>query len=394
MKKKTKILFLITEDWYFLSHRLALARACRDLGWEIIVATHVDDCGAKIEQEGFRLVSLQMRRGDRALWKELPSILELARVLRREKPDILFQVGLKPVIYGGLISLFVRPPAVVNLLAGMGYIFTSAGFCIKWVRVMIVAVLKVVLHSSKVWLIVQNQNDAKSLIAGGLISSDRVEIIGGSGVDLDRFVPMPEPPGSIKVSVVSRMLKDKGIRELVLASRELKRRGKPVTIRLIGEPDPGNPSSLSEETLRLWHREGCIEWLGRRDDIPAAWAESHIAVLPSYREGMPKSLIEAAACGRPIVTTDVPGCNELVKDGVSGILVPSRDWIELASAIEKLAARPGLRADLARGARAKVEAGFDEKTVVYRTLNVFRRALNLPVGQRLGTAQKFPDRSR
>jgi glycosyltransferase involved in cell wall biosynthesis len=240
-------------------------------------------------------------------------------------------------------------------------------------------------------VIVQNQQDAKALVSSGLISSDRVDIIAGSGVDLERFAPTPEPPEPIKVTVVSRMLKDKGIQEIVLASRELKRRGKQITIRLVGAPDPDNPSSLTEETLRQWHREGCIEWLGQRDDIPAVWAESHIAVLPSYREGMPKSLLEAAACGRPIVATDVPGCNELVRDGVSGILVPPRDWIKLADAIEKLAAMPALRANLGKGARAAVEDGLDEKTVVHRTLNVFKRALDLPVRQRLDPADKFLD---
>jgi glycosyltransferase involved in cell wall biosynthesis len=390
-KGRLKIMFLITEDWYFLSHRLALARACRDLGWEVIVATYVDDRGAEIEREGFRLISLRMRRSDRAPWKELPAIFELARLMRRERPDILFQVGLKPIIYGGLISLLARPPAVVNLFAGLGYIFTSVGFRVKCARAAIVALLRVIFRCSRAWVIVQNQQDAKALVSSGLISSDRVDIIAGSGVDLERFAPTPEPPEPIKVTVVSRMLKDKGIQEIVLASRELKRRGKQITIRLVGAPDPDNPSSLTEETLRQWHREGCIEWLGQRDDIPAVWAESHIAVLPSYREGMPKSLLEAAACGRPIVATDVPGCNELVRDGVSGILVPPRDWIKLADAIEKLAAMPALRANLGKGARAAVEDGLDEKTVVHRTLNVFKRALDLPVRQRLDPADKFLD---
>ena len=174
--------------------------------------------------------------------------------------------------------------------------------------------------------------------------------------------------------MVSRMLKDKGIREVVLAARELKRRGTKVRVLLVGRPDPANPSSIGEDTLRQWHREGCVEWLGHQNDIAAVWSKAHIAVLPSYREGLPKSLLEAAACGRPIVTTDVPGCTDIVVDGVNGFLVPTESWVELADAIEVLAGSRELRERMGAAGRARVEARFNEDVVVRQTLDLYRRA--------------------
>lgn len=186
---------------------------------------------------------------------------------------------------------------------------------------------------------------------------------------------MAEPEGEIVVALVSRMLKDKGIRETVMAARELKRRGLKMQIWLVGAPDSGNPTSLSEKTLRLWHEEGCIRWLGHQSDVKAIWSKAHIAILPSYREGMPMALLEAAACGRPIVTTDVPGCNDLIEDGVSGFLVPHNDWIKLADAIEALASSAALRSRFGAAARRKVEAEFGQQEVINRTFALYRKGI-------------------
>ena len=370
-----KILFLVTEDWYFISHRLVLARACRDLGWEVTVATYVQDHGLAIEREGFRVIPIRMRRRDRAPWKEIRSLLELVLLLKRERPHILHQVGLKPVIYGSIAAILVRPCVVVNALAGLGYIFTSGRLQIRLARTIIKAVLKVVLRRPRNWLIVQNDADAESMVAGSLISQDHIAVIKGSGVNLDQFAPTPEPEDPITVTMVSRMLNDKGVREVVLAARELKRRGTPVRMWLVGAPDPANPSSLDAKALHQWHREGCVEWLEHRNDIADVWAQSHIAILPSYREGMPKSLLEAAACGKPIVTADVPGCNDLVIDGVTGFLVPAENWIRLADAVDKLTAEPELRKRMGAAARAKVELEYSETIVVRATLDLYARAL-------------------
>ena len=195
-------------------------------------------------------------------------------------------------------------------------------------------------------------------------------------MDTDHFTYTPEPEGPITVAMVSRMLKDKGVREVVLAARELRRRGTPVRTWLVGAPDPANPSSLDEAILHQWHREGCVKWLGHRNDIADVWAQSHIAILPSYREGMPKSLLEAAACGRPIVTADIPGCNDLVTHNVDGILVPAENWMGLADAVGKLAAEPELRKRMGAAARAKVEIEYSETVIVRETLELYGRALS------------------
>ena len=296
-----KVMFLIAEDWYFLSHRQPLAQACRDLGWEVVIATRVHRHGETIRGMGFSLIPIQMDRRSRNPFKELRTIFELVRILAQERPNIVHQVGLKPVIYGSIAAMFCPPDVVVNALAGMGYVFTGSHYPhLRMVRAVIRTMLYVCMRPTNRRLLAQNDEDAAAFMVGGKIDPDRVTVIRGSGVNVDHYVPVPEPEGEVVVAVVSRMLKDKGIREVVLAARELKRRGIKVRVFLVGRPDSGNPSSISEDTLRQWHREGCVEWLGHQDNIAAVWSKAHIAVLPSYREGLPKSLLEAAACGRPL----------------------------------------------------------------------------------------------
>lgn len=370
-----KIIFVVTEDWYFLSHRGDLGRACRDMGWDVVVATRVQADGDRIRDEGFRVIPLRLLRRDRAPWREIPSFFELVMILLRERPDILHLVGLKPVIYGSLAAILVPPGAVVNALAGLGYIFTSGRPLVVLARAFVKIVLRLCMRRPNHWLIVQNDHDASVVVESRMIESDHLAVIKGSGVDLDRFAPTPEPDGPVVVAVVCRMLKDKGVREVVLAARVLREQGNPVRIWLVGAPDPDNPTSLDEETLRQWHLEGCIEWLGHQVEIPEIWSKAHIAVLPSYREGLPKSLLEAAACGRPIVTADVPGCNDLVENNVTGFTVPPQNWVELADAIGKLAQSPELRAQMGARIRAHVVAELGVREVVRQTLEFYRKAL-------------------
>lgn len=373
--KTVKILYLVTEDWYFLSHRLAISRACRDSGWDVVVATRVGQSGAEIENEGFAVVPIRMRRRGRNIVTEWRSILELIQIFRREQPDIIHNVGLKPVIYGSIAALLTRRAPTVNTLAGMGYVFSAGHLAIRFARLAIKLALKICLRTRNHWLIVQNEVDAQVLLRGRLARKNRIVILKGSGIDTDRFTPVPEPEGPIVAAIVSRMLKDKGVREVVLAARELKRRGAAIEIWLVGDPDMENPSSLEAEVLQRWGAEGCIRWLGHQNDIASIWAKAHIALLPSYREGMPMSLLEAAACGRPIITADVPGCNELVIDGESGLLVPSNDWVGLADAIQKLADSENLRKKLGAAAREKVCGDYQQARIVENTQALYHRAL-------------------
>ncbi len=374
MNGRRKIAFFVAESWYFLSHRLPIAKACVALGWDVVVITRVQGEG-DIAIDGIRVVPIQLRRSSRNPFRELLSLLEIYRVVRREKPDILHSVGLKSVLYGATVSLLVGVPHTVSALAGMGYIFMSGRLRIRLIRKVIVMWLRRVLRRRSAWLILQNDDDVALLSKGGVAYPEQIALIRGSGVDLDHFRPSPEPPGPVIFALVSRMLADKGVRELVWAARELIRRGDPIRVWLVGAPDPDNPTSLTDRDLRAWHEEGVVEWLGPQDDIRAIWEQAHVCVLPSYREGLPKALLEAAACGRPMITTNVPGCREVVRDGVEGLLVPPNDWGGLIQAMAKLAQSPELRADMGAAARRHVEDMFSIGKTVDLTLDLYQTML-------------------
>lgn len=364
------LLFLVTEDWYFCSHRLPLARAARDAGWRVVVATRVRAHGAQIEAEGFDLRPIGLRRRGVAPWRECAAILELVRLYRRERPEICHHVAIKPVLYGTLAALLAGVPRVVNAIAGLGFVFSSDSVRARVLRWPVRMAYRMLLRPARVQVIVQNAHDARAVAALG-VARERIVTIPGSGVDTVRFAPSDEPPGPVVVAMVSRMLVDKGVVELVDAARAVRARFPDVRVRLVGPPDPDNPASLPESRLRAWVEEGVVEWCSGTDDVPAIWARSHIAVLPSYREGLPKSLIEAAACGRAIVATDVPGCSDVVVDGETGLLVPARDAAALARAIARLVEDPALRRRLGAAARARAEHLFAEGHVIAQTLALY-----------------------
>jgi len=372
---RRKIVFLVTEDWYFLSHRLCLARACRQRGWDVVIATQVTQGRAAIEAEGLRIAPITISRSGRNPFRELGTLRRIIAVYRRERPDLVHHVAAKPVIYGSIAARLAGRPAVINALAGMGYVFTSRNLSARLLRRPVLALLRACLKGPRSWLILQNRDDARMFVDRGLIAPGRLALIRGSGVDPEKFRPAPEPAGKIVVALVGRMLNDKGIREAVEAARLLKGRGLDLVLQLVGDPDPGNPTSIAPATLRQWHDEGVVEWLGHRTDIAGIWAGAHIALLPSYREGLPKALIEAAACGRPMIATDVPGCREIVRRDETGLLVPARDPEALARAIETLAAAPDLRRRMGAAARADVERLYTEARIVGETLALYDRAL-------------------
>lgn len=373
--ERKKILFLITEDWYFLSHRLCLARACRDRGWDVVVATQINDDRDTIEKEGLRIAPITIKRSGKNPIAELRTLFQIIGIYRRERPDIVHQVALKPVIYGSLAAMAAGRPIVINALAGMGHVFTAGHLAVRLMRGFVRGLFRFCLRGGKTWLILQNEDDAGTFVKEGFVAPERLSLIRGSGVDPEQFHPTPEPEGEIVAAIVSRMLKDKGIHEAVEAARILKARGTGLRLRLVGDPDPQNPSSIAPETLRQWADEGIVEWLGHRTDIDRIWAQAHIALLPSYREGLPKALIEAAACGRPIVTTDVPGCREIVKHGENGLLVPARESGPLADALETLVKSPETRRRMGDAGRAAIEKDYTEDKVVQATLDLYDRAL-------------------
>lgn len=370
-----RLLYLVTEDWYFCSHRLPVARAARDAGAEVIVATRVNAHGAAIRAEGFRLAPLRWRRGSHAPGAELAAIAEIARLYARARPDLVHHVALKPVIYGSVAATLTGVPHTVNALTGLGALFIGSSAKTRALGVLSRLALRPLLNRAGGRVILQNEDDRRLLEARGLLRHDRVSLIRGSGVDTRRFAPAPEPDGPPVAVLVARMLRDKGVGEFVVAARLLKERGVPVRMQLAGPTDPDNPAALDEASLRQWKAEGIVEWLGPVADMPALWGRSHMAVLPSYREGLPKALLEAASCGRPMVAADVPGCREIVRHGETGLLVPVRDAKDLADAIAALARDAELRRRLGARARAVAEAEFAEEIVVRETLALYRELL-------------------
>lgn len=369
---RTKLLFLVTEDWYFCSHRLPPARAAQAAGYDVVVATRVGRQGVEIQAEGFKLVPLNLRRRSRNPFRELAAIAEIVQVYRRERPDIVHHVALKPVLYGSLAALIVRGPAVVNALAGMGFLFTSRSRLATVLRAVVSRIFRVLLNARGNVLILQNPDDMAILVSDGLVEPSRVRLIRGSGVDIKRFRPSPEAAGASVVMLAARMLWDKGIGEFVAAASTLRARGVTARFVLVGDGDADNPASIPDAQLNAWRESGVVELWGRCDDMPAAFAQAHVVCLPSYREGLPKVLLEAAACSRPIVATDAPGCREIVRHGENGLLVPLRDAMSLADAIELLLGDASLRLKMGQRGRQLVESEFSDVQVALQTLAVYR----------------------
>ena len=371
---RPRIIYLVTEDWVFVSHRLPIARAARDVGYDVVVATRVADHGAAIAWEGFTLVSLPWNRRSLNPFHELSITLQLATLYRQLKPALVHHVAVKPALIGSLAAFLAGVDNVVNAITGLGYVFTSTSSRAQFLRPIVRLGFRFLLRRANSQIIVQNPDDGEVLVRECGIDAAHIRLIRGSGVDLDRFRATLEPASPpIRATLASRMIWDKGIGDLVEAARKLKDMGAPVTVILAGKPDPDNPASIPESQLKAWHDEGVVEWRGFVTDMPKLWAESHIAVLPSfYGEGVPKCLIEAAACGRPIVAADGPGLREIVRDGDNGTLVPAHDPTALAHAIARLASDTTLRTRMGAAGRRLAETGFSDKQVAAETLAVYQ----------------------
>ncbi len=373
-----RVLYLVTEDWYFCSHRLPIARAARKAGAEVLVATRVTDHGEAIEAEGFTLLPLKIERSGLNPLADLLTLWSLIRLYRHERPDLVHQVALKPVLYGSLAAWIAGVPVTVNALTGLGFLFISKGFFASLLRPAVQLAFRALFNRRNSRLILQNPDDVAMFRDRFGIRSERIETIRGSGVDTAHFQPTPEPKVTPKQPVValcvSRMLWDKGVGELVAAARLLRARGTAVRVRLVG-PSDQNPAAIDDTTLDAWRREGVVEVAGASEDVAGEYARAHIAVLPSYREGLPKSLLEAAAAGRPIVASDVPGCREICRDGETGLLVPARSVEPLAEMLAVLAGDAEMRREMGAAARQAAEREFAEAIVVEQTLALYDDAL-------------------
>ncbi|MBI4367036.1 MAG: glycosyltransferase family 4 protein, partial [Deltaproteobacteria bacterium] len=330
-----RLVYLVTEDWYFVSHRLPMARAAKRAGFEVHVATRVVDQATAIEREGFILHRLSWRRGSLDPIRLLSAVREVRGLYRRVQPTLAHHVALVPTIVGSLAALGL-PVVCLNALAGLGYAFTSRTPKAAVIRFTLERLLRWLLGRKRAAVLVQNPDDRAAMQSLG-VCSDKIALIPGSGVDVDTLTPLPESPPPIAIGFVGRLLTDKGLPTLIAAHELLVRRGRQVELLIAGGPDPANPASIPEGTIAEWRQRPGLTFLGHVDDVRTLWAKAHIAVLPSLREGLPLSLLEAAACGRPIVATNVPGCREIARQDINALLVPVQNAAALANAIEQLA---------------------------------------------------------
>jgi len=370
-----RLLYLISEDWFFCSHRLPLAVAARDAGFHVTVATRVGKDADRIRDAGLDLIPLHWSRRSTHPLRELAALREVVSVVRAARPHVVHQVAIKPVLYGSVAARLAGVPVVVNAVAGLGYVFSSSDLKARALRPLVRAAFHLLLDRRNARLILQNRDDVEHFVDERIVHRERVTLIRGSGVDPARFTVVPEPPGPPLVVLPARMLRDKGVEEFVTAARALRGQGVVARFALVGSPDPENLACIPEAQLRAWQSEGVIEYWGWRTDMTAVFQEAHVVCLPSYREGLPKALIEAAACGRPIVTTDVPGCREVVRDGDNGFLVPARDTDRLTAVLRRLILEPDLRAVMGRRGRARAEQEFSMDRVVGETLDLYARAM-------------------
>lgn len=372
-----KILFLITEDWYFCSHRLPLAVAAIKAGYEVSVATRVTNHRAVIEEAGIRVIPLQrMRRSSLNALRELAAVSELLSIFRNERPDLVHQVALKPVLYGSLVANLTGIRAKVNALGGLGFVFSSNRLFARLIRPLLLRFFRFIFNDENGRLILQNDNDFELLTTRAGVDRQRVRLIRSAGVDLEHYAATEIPNGVPVVMLASRMLWDKGVGEFVSAAKVLKEQGIDARFVLVGEPDPDNPSSVALEQLQKWSDSGVVEWWGHRDDMPEVLSQACVVCLPSYYgEGVPKVMIEAMACARSVVTTDMPGCRDVVSSGKNGLLVKPRDVDDLAFALKRLLLDRMRCRELGIAGRQIAEDEYALSRVVKETLAVYKELL-------------------
>ncbi|MHB8474357.1 MAG: glycosyltransferase family 4 protein [Gammaproteobacteria bacterium] len=382
-----KVVLYANTDWYLYNFRRSLAVALQAAGYEVLLISPVGDYGQKLRDLGLRWEAVPMDRRSLNPLREARLLAHLLRLFRREKPMLVHSFTIKCAVYGSLAARFAGVPTRINAVAGMGYVFTGDAPKARVLRPLVRGLLRMALGGRGARLILQNPDDVRLFEHADLVDRADIRLIPGSGVDCARFTQATASGASskpmLRVLLAARLLRDKGVAEYVAAAQALKAQGRTLQFLLAGTPDRGNPASISADTVRCWAAQGVIEWLGHVDDMAVLLASVDVVVLPSYREGLPKSLIEAAACGLPLVTTDVPGCREVVTDGVDGLLVPVRDAPALAAAIARLQDDPALAVRLGQAARAKALAEFDERIIIMRTLKEYRELLS-------GSSQAHP----
>ncbi len=373
---KRRLLFILNDAPFFVSHRLSLAAAARRAGFDVHVAVANDaDAVAIIESAGIHHHDIPLKRGARGPLGELRLIFRLANIIRSLRPDLIHTVTMKPVLYGGSLARLMKVPAVVNAVTGLGYLFLIEGTLARLQRGIIKRIYRFALGQPNGRAIFQNPDDLQLFLDEGLVAPDDSIIIKGTGVDMNLFQFLPEPTDEPIVMFPARVIGDKGIHQFVSAARTLKSEGLSARFVIVGRTDPDNPTDVGESKIREWERDGLVEWWGFSNDMASTLPKAHIVCMPSYREGLPRVLIEAAASGRPIVTADVPGCREIVKHGENGFLVPVRDGAATAEAIARLLADDELRHQMAQRSREMAERDYAMDKFIAKTFAVYEKLI-------------------
>jgi glycosyltransferase involved in cell wall biosynthesis len=363
------LVFLLMEDWFFASHFWARGLAAKAAGWRVVLVARESEAARRIEASGIEFHPAALNRRRLNPFKELAVAWQLARLYRALKPDLVHHIALKPIILGGLAARLAGVKSVINAPIGLGFVFSSHKPLARVLRPLVRLALRATLTPKHGVVIFENPDDRDALAGAGLVPPEATLVIRGAGVDTAKFAPAPEPPAPVRILLAARMIREKGIPDFVEAARML--RGK-AEFLLAGAPDAGNPDSLTEAELRGFEAEGVVRWLGPVADVAALLAGVHIFCLPStYREGLPKAVLEAMSSGKPVVATDIPGCREAVVDGETGFLVPPRTPEALAAALERLIADPALRARMGAAGRRRVEENFSDAIICAATLKVY-----------------------
>jgi glycosyltransferase involved in cell wall biosynthesis len=375
MSVKPKVLFFVAVDWFFCSHFMGRALAAKNAGYEVLVLTQVLEHGDQITQSGLRLIPLELDRRSVNPFSTLKSLSQICRIYRSERPSLVHQVAIKPILLGTLVARLAGIRNIVNAIVGMGYLSTSERRSVRVLRPLLNFALNALLNPVGSRVVFENKDDLRSFVAQGQVRSSDAILIRGAGVAPSQIQHGGGAKGSPLVVLVARLLWDKGIGEYVDAARLLRQRGVKARLAIVGDIDRGNRGCIDPSTIEAWRAEGLVELWGFRTDIAQVLAEATIACLPSYREGLPKSLLEAMAAGLPCVTTDVPGCREAVRHEDNGLLVPAKDSSALADALQRLLLNPDLAKKMGERGRERLEQEFSAQHVNDATLALYREML-------------------
>lgn len=373
---ENRVLYVANRAEFFWSHRMPVARAAMERGFEVHVATPKDPYVPDLKAEGLNWHELELEGKSLNPFQEVRTLINLVQLYLSIRPCLVHHIAFKGILYGSTAARITRVPRIVNAFTGLGHLFSSDALRIRFVRWGVLQIVRFGFGHRNSLTIFQNPDNIDEFTERGVLSRGEVRLIKGSGVDIATFKPAPQPPGPPIVILASRLVWDKGVGEFVEAARLLKRNGVDARFALVGKSDPLNPNAVPEKQLNEWNQNGPVEWWGFQEDMPSVFENVHAVCLPSYyREGVPKVLIEAAACERPIVTTDMPGCREIVHDGENGFLVPSKDSVALSRALKKILEHPEKREEMGARGRQIVEEEFSLRRVVDDTMAVYDELL-------------------